>query len=120
AAAIAPWWVLHATNLGQVAPLVATGAVLATRFARDGNDIAAGLALSLLYLKPNTAFLVPLALLAAGRYRLFAVCAAAGLLHAPPRGSVGTRGLRGVGAYRWPRAGSSPPLTSTAPALRCG
>src|SRR5438067_2247444 len=79
-AAIAPWWVLHATNLGQVAPLVATGAVLATRFARDGNDIAAGLALSLLYLKPNTAFLVPVALLAAGRYRIFAVWAAAGLL----------------------------------------
>src|SRR5437879_11468642 len=27
-ASIAPWWVLHAVNLGQVAPLVATGAVL--------------------------------------------------------------------------------------------
>jgi len=42
AAAIAPWWVLHAVNLGQVAPLVATGAVLATRLAREREDLAAG------------------------------------------------------------------------------
>ena len=41
AAALAPWWVVHALNLGQVAPLVATGAVLATRFTRDRRDIAA-------------------------------------------------------------------------------
>src|SRR5437868_4259829 len=63
AAALAPWWVVHALNLGQVAPLVATGAVLATRLTRDRRDIAAGLALSLLYLKPNTALLIPFALL---------------------------------------------------------
>ncbi len=72
AAALAPWWVVHALNLGQVAPLVAAGAVLATRFARERDDVAAGLALSLLYLKPNTALLLPFALLVAGRYRAFA------------------------------------------------
>jgi len=106
AAAIAPWWVLHATNLGQVAPLVATGAVLATRFARDGNDIAAGLALSLLYLKPNTAFLVPLALLAAGRYRIFAVWAAAGLLIAAL--ALVSMGADGAAAYVRQLSGSLP------------
>jgi hypothetical protein len=78
AAALAPWWVVHALNLGQVAPLVATGAVLATRLARERKDIAAGLALSLLYLKPNTALLIPLALLVAGRYKAFASWAGAG------------------------------------------
>ena len=80
AAALAPWWVVHALNLGQVAPLVATGAVLATRFARERNEIAAGLALSLLYLKPNTAVLVPFALLAAGHYRAFASWAGVGVV----------------------------------------
>ena len=78
AAALAPWWVVHALNLGQVAPLVAAGAVLATRFARERNDIAAGLALSLVYLKPNTAALIPLAILVAGRYRAFVAWAAVG------------------------------------------
>lgn len=79
-AAIAPWWVLHAVNLGQVAPLVATGAVLATRLARERRDVTAGLALSLLYLKPNTAVLIPVALLVVGRYRTFASFAAVGVV----------------------------------------
>src|SRR6185437_12254126 len=61
-------------------PLVATGAVIATRLARERRDVAAGLALSLLYLKPNTAFLVPVALLVAGRFRLFATWAAVGVV----------------------------------------
>ncbi len=71
-AVLAPWWVLHAVHLGQVVPLVAAGVLLAWRFAREGRDIAAGIALALLSLKPNTALLVPFALLAAGRYRSFA------------------------------------------------
>src|SRR5206468_10284309 len=78
AAALAPWWVVHALNLGQVAPLVATGAVLATRLLRERRDLAAGLALSLLYLKPSTALLVPFSLLVAGRYRAFASWLAVG------------------------------------------
>jgi glycosyl transferase family 87 len=80
AAALAPWWVVHALNLGQVAPLVAVGPVLATRLARQRKDIAAGIALSLLYLKPNTALLVPVVLLVAGRYRAFVSWVAVGVV----------------------------------------
>jgi hypothetical protein len=97
AAALAPWWVVHALNLGQVAPLVATGAVLATRFARERNDIAAGLALSLLYLKPNTALLIPFALLVAGRLRAFASWAAVGAVIAVA--ATVSMGPDGVAAY---------------------
>ena len=68
--ALTPWWVLHAVNLGQVVPLVAAGVVVAWRLLRDKRDIAAGVALSLIFLKPNTAILVPFALLAARRYRV--------------------------------------------------
>jgi hypothetical protein len=73
AAAIAPWWVLYAVHLGQVAPLVAAAVVFAWRLVRDHRSVAAGLVLSLILLKPNTAFVVPFALLAAARYRIFAV-----------------------------------------------
>ena len=74
-AAIAPWWVLYAVHLGQVAPLVAAAVVLAWRLVRNHRSVAAGLVLSLILLKPNTSFLVPFALLAAARYRTFAVWA---------------------------------------------
>jgi len=97
AAALAPWWVVHALNLGQVAPLVAAGPVLATRLARERKDIAAGLALSLLYLKPNTALLVPVALLVAGRYRAFASWAAVGVLIAVI--ALVSMGPDGIAAY---------------------
>ena len=97
AAAIAPWWVLHAFNLGQVAPLVATGAALAARLARERREVATGLALCLLYLKPNTAVLVPVALLVAGMYRTFATWAAVGALFAVV--AFITMGAHGVDAY---------------------
>lgn len=97
AAAIAPWWVLHAVNLGQVAPLVATGVVLATRLARERRDFAAGLALSLIYLKPNTALLVPFTLLIAGRYRIFASWAGVGVVIALV--AFASMGSQGVYAY---------------------
>ena len=97
AAALAPWWALHAVNLGQVAPVVAAGVVLATRFARERNDLAAGLALSLLYLKPNTALLVPPALLVAGRFRAFGSWAVVGALIGVA--SLVTMGPAGVAAY---------------------
>ena len=97
AAALAPWWVVHAVNLGQVAPLVATAAVLATRLARERKDVAAAFALSLLYLKPNTAILVPVALLVAGRFRLFATWAAVGVVIAIV--ALVSMGPDGVGAY---------------------
>ena len=79
AGALSPWWVMHAVNLGQVVPLVAAGSVLAWRFARDRRDVLAGVALVVVLLKPNTAWLVPFALLAAWRVRAFAAWAGAGI-----------------------------------------
>jgi Glycosyltransferase family 87 len=97
AAALAPWWVVHALNLGQSAVLVAAGAVLAVRLTREHKDVAAGLALSLLYLKPNTAVLVPFALLVAGRYRAFASWAGVGAVFAVV--ALVSMGPSGVSAY---------------------
>jgi hypothetical protein len=70
--ALAPWFVMHAVNVGQVVPLVAAGTVVAWRLLRDRRDVLAGLALVTIVLKPNTAVLVPIALLFAGRARAFA------------------------------------------------
>jgi hypothetical protein len=78
AAAVAPWWVSEAVHVGQVVPLVAVGLAVAWRLLREDRNVAAGLVLSLLLLKPNTAFLVPLALLAAGRIRTLAALSASG------------------------------------------
>lgn len=94
---ITPWWVLIADRVGQVVPLVAVGILVAWRLLREDRDIAAGLALGLVLLKPNTAFLVPLALLVAGRKRMFSswlVVAAAGLILL-----LATVGVSGLAAY---------------------
>ncbi|HSP08433.1 MAG TPA: glycosyltransferase family 87 protein [Candidatus Dormibacteraeota bacterium] len=72
AGALSPWWVMHSVNVGQVVPLVAASTVVAWRLLRERHDVAAGLVLSAVLLKPNTAVLVPLALLVAGRPRAFA------------------------------------------------
>ena len=96
-AALAPWWVIHAVHLGQVVPLVAAGVALAWRLARERRDIAAGIALAVVLLKPNTALLVPFALLAAGRFRVFAAWVAAGLVVAAI--AVVTLGSPGISAY---------------------
>lgn len=81
AGALSAWWVMHAVNVGQVVPLIAAATVVAWRLLRDRHDVAAGLVLSLILLKPNTALLVPIALLVAGRQRAFAawLAAAAGV-----------------------------------------
>jgi len=97
AAALAPWWVLHAVHLGQVVPLVAAGVVVAWRLVRDRREIGAGLTLALVFLKPNTAFLVPVALLVAGRYRAFAAGAGAGIVIAGL--ALATMGSGGISAY---------------------
>jgi Glycosyltransferase family 87 len=76
--ALSMWWVPYAMFLGQVVPLVAAGVVVAWRLLRKDRDLAAGLVLSVIFLKPNTAILVPAALLAAGRYRAFASWLGAG------------------------------------------
>jgi hypothetical protein len=78
AAAFSPWWVLEAFRVGQVVPLVAVGMAISWRLLRENRNVAAGVALSLLLLKPNTAFLVPFAVLAAGRVRAFAALTAVG------------------------------------------
>jgi alpha-1,2-mannosyltransferase len=70
--ALSPWWVMHAVNVGQVVPLVAAGMVVGWRLLRDRRDLLAGVALGALLLKPNTALLVPPALLFATRYRALA------------------------------------------------
>jgi glycosyl transferase family 87 len=75
--ALAPWWVMHAVNVGQVVPLVAACTVVAWRLLRDRHEVAAGLVLAVILLKPNTAVLVPVALVLAGRYRAFAAWAGA-------------------------------------------
>jgi hypothetical protein len=77
-AAVAPWWVLEAVRVGQVVPLVAAGVAVSWRLLREDRNVAAGLVLSLLLLKPNTAFVVPFALLAAGRVRTFAALSTVG------------------------------------------
>ncbi len=92
--ALAPWWVVHAVYLGQVVPLVAAGVVVAWRLMRDDREIAAGVLLSAIFLKPNTAILVPVALLAAGRYRVLAAwVAAAGVLAVTALLLIGPHGL---------------------------
>jgi hypothetical protein len=96
-AALAPWWVLHAVHLGQVVPFVAAGVVVAWRLIRDERNVAAGLVLSLVLLKPNTAFVVPLALLVAGRYRTFAAWSLAGAVVAAI--ALLTMGTDGVSLY---------------------
>ncbi len=78
--ALAPWWVMHAVNVGQVVPLVAAGTVVAWRFTRERRDLYAGLALVAVLLKPNTAILVPFALLFAGRWRAVAAWGGGGLV----------------------------------------
>jgi len=96
-AALAPWWVLHAVNLGQVVPLVAAAVVLGWRLLRDDRDVVAGIALSLIFLKPNTAILVPLALLVAGRYRAVASWVAMGAVFALIAFLL--LGVHGISAY---------------------
>src|SRR4029077_13906228 len=95
--ALAPWWIMHAVNVGQVVPLVAAGMVVAWRLLLDRRDVLAGVAVAALSLKPNTAMLVPLALLFATRYRAFAawaVCSAAILAAV-----VAVIGVSGVTSY---------------------
>ena len=93
-AAIAPWWIVYAVKLGQVVPLLAAGVVVAWRLMRDDKDVAAGIVLAVMFLKPNTVLLVPVALLAAGRYRVFAAwLGAAALLVVLAFGVLGPHGM---------------------------
>ncbi len=95
--ALGPWWVMHAVNVGQVVPLVAAGMVVGWRLLRDRRDVLAGIAFASLLLKPNTAMLVPLALLFATRYR--ALAAWAGTTALLTLVAVAVIGPHGVSAY---------------------
>jgi len=96
--AIVPWWVLHALYVGQVVPLVAASVLIAWRLLREDRDVAAGIVLSLVVLKPQAAAVAPLALLAAGRYRAFAAWVAAAATVAGA--SLLTLGPHGLAEYR--------------------
>jgi len=97
AVAMTPWWVLLAIYVGQVVPLVAAAVIVAWRLVKQDREIAAGLLLTVLALKPNTALLVPFMLLAAGRWRVFVTCAAASVVVAVL--SILAVGLDGLNDY---------------------
>ena len=107
AAAVAPWWLLHGVRVGQVVPLVAAGMAIAWRLLREDRDVAAGLVLTVVLLKPNIAFMVPLVLLIAGRYRTFlafsAVAAAVAVV------ALLTLGFAGISDYINQLRGPLPP-----------
>lgn len=105
--AIAPYWVLKAVRVGQVVPLVAASVVVAWRLVREDRQVAAGLILSLILLKPNTAILVPFALLAAGRYKTFVAWTAAAAAVAVV--AAVTLGPHGMTSYMSQLTGSLPP-----------
>jgi arabinofuranan 3-O-arabinosyltransferase len=69
--------VIYALQLGQPGILVALGVAASYFFLRRGREFEAGVALGVTVLKPQLAFLVPIALLVGGRYRAFAGAALA-------------------------------------------
>ena len=107
AAAVAPWWVLHGVRVGQVVPLVAAGMAIAWRLLREDREVAAGVVLSVVLLKPNIAFMVPLVFLVAGRYRAFAGFAAVGAALAVV--ALLTLGFSGISDYISQLRGPLPP-----------
>jgi len=79
---------------------------VAWRLVRERRDLVVGLTLALVFLKPNTAFLVPPALLFAGRYRAAAAWASAGVVIAAA--ALVTMGPSGVSAYISQLSGALP------------
>jgi hypothetical protein len=69
--------VIYGLQLGQPGLLVALGVAASYALLRAGRQFLAGLALGVLVLKPQLGFLIPIALLAGGRYRAFAGAVAA-------------------------------------------
>jgi hypothetical protein len=69
--------VIYGLQLGQPGLLVALGVAGSYALLRSGRQFPAGLALGVLALKPQLGFLIPIALLASGRYRAFAGAVAA-------------------------------------------
>lgn len=84
-------------ELGQVDGVLLLFLVAGTLMLASGRRWAAGLLLSLLLLKPQTIWLVPLVLLLVGEWRAFAGMAIGGACLAAA--SVGLVGLSGVGQW---------------------
>jgi len=94
AAAIGWLPVIYALQLEQPGPVVALGVAACCALLRANRPVWAGIALGALALKPQLAFLVPIALLAAGRYRAFLGGAAVlGFLALASVMSLGTGGI---------------------------
>jgi hypothetical protein len=86
--------VIYGLQLGQPGLFVALGVAASYALLRRGQELLAGLALGVLVLKPQLAFLVPIALLVAGRYRAFAGAALVlGLLAIASAINVGPGGI---------------------------
>jgi hypothetical protein len=94
AAAIGWLPVIYALQLEQPGPFVAVGVAACYALIRTNRPVWAGVALGSLALKPQLAFLVPLALLVAGQSRAFLGSAATlGFLAIASTISVGTGGI---------------------------
>jgi hypothetical protein len=86
--------VIYGLQLGQPGMFVAFGVAASYALLRSGRHLESGIALALIVLKPQLGFLVPLALLVAGRYRAFAgAVIAIGLLALASAVSVGWQGI---------------------------
>jgi len=64
--------IVYGLQLGQPALLVAAGVAACYALLRRGRDVEAGAVLGVLVVKPQLALLVPVVLLASGRWRAFA------------------------------------------------
>jgi hypothetical protein len=86
--------VIYGLQLGQPGIFVALGVAASYALMRSGRQLASGFALGIIVLKPQLAFLVPIALLLAGRYRSFAGAAIAiGWLALASAVAVGPAGI---------------------------
>jgi hypothetical protein len=90
--------VIYGLQLGQPGLFVALGVAGSYALARSGRPFLSGIALGALALKPQLGFLVPVALLAAGRFRAFAGAAAA--LAVLGLASAISVGADGIAAYQ--------------------
>jgi hypothetical protein len=86
--------VIYGLQLGQPGLFVALGVAGSYALLRAGRPFPAGLALGALALKPQLGFLIPIALLAGGRYRTFAgAIVALSVLAAASAISIGPGGI---------------------------
>ena len=94
AAAVGWLPVIYCLQLGQPGLFVALGVAASYAALRTGRPVWAGAALAALALKPQLGFLVPVALLVAGRYRAFLSSAAVlGVLALASAAALGSAGI---------------------------